>query len=203
MAYDTPDVTHAKELPDFVSWSTFPFDGEFKIRALDPPVELEPDREGEDPNTCTACKRPDDEYIWVDNRWRLRALGPTGLPIVLMLETRSHLDLGDLPNLLATEMGILTVRLERAIRCVDGVARVHVNRWGDGSAHLHLWFLARPYGQLQLRGTFLSLWDDVLPPVAERSWRENVAFVAAYLAEHGGQAIAVPPPIAWGVDSEG
>ncbi len=39
----------------------------------------------------------------------------------------------------------MTVRLERAIRSLDGVARVHVNRWGDGSAHLHLWFLARPY----------------------------------------------------------
>ena len=70
--------------------------------------------------------------------------------MVLILESRSHLDLGDLPNLLAAELGVMTVRLERAIRSLDEVAQVHVNRWGDGAAHLHLWFLGRPAGQLQL-----------------------------------------------------
>jgi hypothetical protein len=116
---------------------------------------------------------------------------------VLILESRSHLDLGDLPNLLAAELGVMTVRLERAIRSLAGVARVHVNRWGDGSAHLHLWFLARPHGRLQLRGTFLSLWDDILPTVPEDQWRENLALVAAWLADFGGRAIAEPPRIEW------
>ena len=122
---------------------------------------------------------------------------PTGLPMVLILESRSHLDLGDLPNLLAAELGVMTVRLERAIRSLDGVARVHVNRWGDGAAHLHLWFLARPYGRLQLRGTFLPLWDDILPPIPEEQWRENLALVAAWLAEFGGRPLAEPPRIQW------
>jgi hypothetical protein len=122
---------------------------------------------------------------------------PTGLPMVLILECRSHLDLGDLPNLLAAELGVMTVRLERAIRTLDEVARVHVNRWGDGSAHLHMWFLARPYGRLQLRGTFLSLWDDILPVIPEQQWRENLALVAAWLAEFGGRANAEPPHIQW------
>ncbi|WP_239082213.1 hypothetical protein [Actinoplanes teichomyceticus] len=117
--------------------------------------------------------------------------------MVLILECRSHLDLGDLPNLLAAELGVMTVRLERAIRSLDGVARVHVNRWGDGSAHLHMWFLARPYGRLQLRGTFLSLWDDILPVIPEHQWRENLALVAAWLAEFGGQANAEPAHIQW------
>ena len=122
---------------------------------------------------------------------------PTGLPMVLILECRSHLDLGDLTNLLAAELGVMTVRLERAIRSLDGVARVHVNRWGDGAAHLHMWFLARPYGRLQLRGTFLSLWDDILPVIPEHQWRENLALVAAWLAEFGGKAIAEPAHIQW------
>jgi hypothetical protein len=122
---------------------------------------------------------------------------PTGLPMVLILECRSHLDLGDLPNLLAAELGVMTVRLERAIRSLDGVARVHVNRWGDGAAHLHMWFLARPHGRLQLRGTFLSLWDDILPVIPEQQWRENLALVAAWLAGFGGTAIAEPPHIQW------
>ncbi|WP_255540598.1 hypothetical protein [Micromonospora sp. 4G55] len=117
--------------------------------------------------------------------------------MVLILESRSHLDLGDLPNLLAAELGVMTVRLERAIRSLDGVARVHVNRWGDGSAHLHMWFLARPYGRLQLRGTFLSLWDSILPPISESRWRENLAMVAAWLAEFGGRPLAEPPRIQW------
>jgi hypothetical protein len=115
----------------------------------------------------------------------------------LILECRSHFDLGDLPNLLAAELGVMTVRLERAIRSLDGVARVHVNRWGDGAAHMHMWFLARPAGRLQLRGTFLSLWDDILPAIPEQQWRENLALVAAWLAEFGGTAIAEPTHIQW------
>ncbi|WP_370321387.1 hypothetical protein [Actinoplanes sp. ATCC 53533] len=117
--------------------------------------------------------------------------------MVLILECRSHFDIGDLPNLLAAELGVMTVRLERAIRSLDGVARVHVNRWGDGSAHLHMWFLARPYGRLQLRGTFLSLWDDLLPVIPEEQWLENLALVAEWLAGFGGRAIAEPPHIHW------
>jgi hypothetical protein len=117
--------------------------------------------------------------------------------MVLILESRSHLDLGDLPNLLAAELGVMTVRLERAIRSLDGVARVHVNRWGDGSAHLHLWFLARPAGRLQLRGPFLSLWDEILPQISDAQWRENLALVAAWLAEFGGRPLAEPPRIEW------
>ena len=185
-------------LPDFTRWPSFPFEGDLRVKQLDDPVAVEPPRKGEDAGDCVACNAPDDAYIWVSERWRVRAMDrPTGLPMVLILESRSHLDLGDLPNLLAAELGVMTVRLERAIRSLDGVARVHVNRWGDGSAHLHMWFLARPYGRLQLRGTFLSLWDDILPPIPEEQWRENLALVAAWLAEFGGRPLAEPPHIQW------
>ncbi|MEV6303751.1 hypothetical protein AB0M02_30395 [Actinoplanes sp. NPDC051861] len=185
-------------LPDFTRWPSFPFEGDMRVKKLAQPVEVEPPRSGEDASDCVACGTPDDAYIWVSERWRVRAMDrPTGLPMVLILECRSHLDLGDLPNLLAAELGVMTVRLERAIRSLDGVARVHVNRWGDGSAHLHMWFLARPYGRLQLRGTFLSLWDDILPVIPETQWRENLALVAAWLADFGGKANAEPAHIQW------
>jgi hypothetical protein len=190
---DTPS-----KLPAFVAWPSFPFEGQLRPKRLDPPVAEEPPREGDDPSTCTACGASDDVYIWASDRWRVRAMDrPSGLPAVLILESRSHLDLGDLTNLLAAELGVMTVRLERAIRSLDGVERVHVNRWGDGAAHLHLWFLARPVGQLQLRGSFLSLWDDILEPIPESVWRENLAHVAAWLADFGGRAIAEPPRIEW------
>lgn len=185
-------------LPDFTRWPSFPFEGDMRVKPLAAPVDVEPPRSGEDGADCVACSTPDDAYIWVSERWRVRAMDrPTGLPMVLILECRSHLDMGDLPNLLAAELGVMTVRLERAIRSLDGVARVHVNRWGDGSAHLHMWFLARPYGRLQLRGTFLSLWDDILPVIPEQQWRENLALVAAWLADFGGKANAEPAHIQW------
>jgi hypothetical protein len=195
-------VSHVPEkpapLPDFTRWPSFPFEGDLRIKKLAEPVDVEPPRSGEDAEDCIACNTSDDAYIWVSDRWRVRAMDrPTGLPIVLILECRSHLDLGDLPNLLAAELGVMTVRLERAIRSLDGVARVHVNRWGDGSAHLHMWFLARPYGRLQLRGTFLSLWDDILPTIPEQQWHENLALVAAWLAEFGGRVNAEPAHIQW------
>jgi hypothetical protein len=193
-----PENSAPIPLPDFTRWPSFPFEGDMRVKPLAPPVPVEPPRSGEDAGECVACNTPDDAYIWVSERWRVRAMDrPTGLPMVLILECRSHLDLGDLPNLLAAELGVMTVRMERAIRSLDGVARVHVNRWGDGSAHLHMWFLARPYGRLQLRGTFLSLWDDILPTIPEQQWRGNLALVAAWLAEFGGRALAEPPHIQW------
>lgn len=185
-------------LPPFASWQSFPFEGDLRVKPLDDRVAVEPARHGENPAECLACRAPDDSYIWVSERWRVRSLdAPTGLPMVLILEPRSHLDLGDLPNMLAAELGVLTVRIERAIRSLDGVGRVHVNRWGDGAFHLHVWFFARPHGQLELRGTFLSLWNELLPPVEEGPWRENLALVAAWLEEFGGKALAEPPRINW------
>jgi hypothetical protein len=194
---DSPTTSQAT-LPSFTSWPSFPFEGQFTIKALDPTVETEPPRKGEDIAECTACNTSDASYIWVNERWRVRALEkPTGLPMVLLLEPRSHLDMGDLSNLLAAELGVMTVRLERAIRSMDNVARVHVYRWGDGTAHLQLWFMARPQGRLQLRGTFLPMWDEIMPSVDEAQWKENLALIAAWLAEFGGTAVAEPPRIDW------
>jgi diadenosine tetraphosphate (Ap4A) HIT family hydrolase len=185
-------------LPAFTTWDTFPFEGDLQVRKLEAPVAEEPARKGEEIADCKACQAGDDAYVWVNERWRVRSMDrPTGLPMILILEPRSHLDLGDLSNLLAGELGVLTVRIERAMRSLDGVARVHVNRWGDGAAHLHLWFMARPKGQLQLRGSFLPMWDDILPPVNEAQWRENLALIAAWLEDFGGTAVAQPPKIEW------
>ncbi|GAA1328279.1 hypothetical protein GCM10009635_24570 [Actinocatenispora thailandica] len=177
-------------LPEFVNWPTFPFSGSLTVRPLEPPALPEPPRDGEEIATCRACQAHDDAYVWVDERWRVKATDqPPGLPLVLYLEPRMHLDLGDLPNLEAAELGLLTVRIERAMRSLPGVARVHVNRWGDGAAHLHFCFLARPAGALQLRGSFLSMWDDILPPISTHDWRENQSFVAAWLADQGGTSM--------------
>ena len=64
--------------------------------------------------------------------------------MIVILQPREHCDLGDLPPHLAGELGPLIVRVERAVDAVGEIGRVHVGRWGDGSAHLHFWFIARP-----------------------------------------------------------
>lgn len=175
-------------MPSVADWETFPFEGDLVVRRLEPPAQ-EPSRDGEDPRECRACTAPDEDFLWTDDDWRLGALrGPSGLPVVVMLYPRAHHDLGDLPDELAAGLGRLTVRVERAIRTVGDIERVHVGRWGDGSAHLHVWFFGRPTGLNQLRGSFAAIWDDILPPVPEAEWRADLAVVARHLAAGGGVA---------------
>ena len=77
-------------------------------------------------------------------------------------------------------------RVARAIASVQEVGRVHVNRWGDGSEHFHIWFLARPQGMRQLRGALLAVWDDLLPKVPQSEWDRNRRAVAEAMAAGGG-----------------
>ncbi|MFJ4205312.1 hypothetical protein ACIP2Y_37555 [Streptomyces sviceus] len=173
-------------------WETFPFEceGDLRVRPLQPPVLPEPARSGEDgPEGCHTCRKPVTEALWADDHWRLDAVGSESrLPAVVMLQPRGHYDLSELPAEQTAELGPLLQRVERAVLGLDGVARVHVNRWGDGAAHLHFWFLARPAGLLQLRGTFLPVWEELLPPVPDEERRQAHRRIAAALAAEGGTA---------------
>jgi hypothetical protein len=171
-------------MPPVEEWDSFPFDGEMTPRALRPPVEREDPRHGEGGVDCRACQAGDDKYVWVTERWRLYPVGPTGLPLVLILEPREHFSApADLPDELAAELGILLSRIERAISSIGDFGRVHVCRWGDGGEHLHWWFMARPARIPQLIGSFAAIWDDILPPVPEEIWRKDVDAVVAALEE--------------------
>jgi diadenosine tetraphosphate (Ap4A) HIT family hydrolase len=169
-------------MPPVHDWETFPFDGELRPRPLLPPVEREKARKGEGGVDCEECARSDDEFIWTSERWRLLAPAPNGLPVVILLEPREHFaEPGDMPDHLASELGIMLARVERAVRSVGQIGRVHVCRWGDGSEHLHWWFMARPPRIPQLIGSFAAVWDDVLPPTPEDIWRANLDAVVAAL----------------------
>ena len=177
-------VKDSLRMPPVEEWDSFPFGGELTPRALRPPVEQEEPRHGEGGVDCRACGRGDDTYAWVNERWRLYPVGPTGLPLVMILEPRQHVSApGDLPEELAAELGILLGRIERAITSLGNVGRVHVCRWGDGGEHLHWWFMARPARIPQLIGSFAAIWDDILPPVPEDVWRADVDAVVATLEE--------------------
>ena len=146
----------ALRMPPLETWEQWPFEGDVRPRELRPPEERERPRHGEGGVDCQRCAAADDEYLWTNENWRLWAFDrPSGLPVVVLL-----------------------ARIERAVRSVGEIGRVHVCRWGDGGEHLHWWFMARPARIPQLVGSFAAIWDDVLPPVPEEIWRENLAAVA-------------------------
>jgi diadenosine tetraphosphate (Ap4A) HIT family hydrolase len=178
-------VKDSLRMPPVEEWDTFPFDGDMRPRTLLPPVEREKPRFGQGGVDCRRCQTPDEEYLWTDERWRLASLPePTGLPVIVLLESREHFDApGDLPEDVAAELGVMLGRVERAVRSIGEIGRVHVCRWGDGSEHLHWWFMARPARVPQLIGSFAAIWDDILPPIPEEIWRANLNAVVAALEE--------------------
>jgi hypothetical protein len=150
-------------LSRMTGWEVFPFEPEgLRVVPLDQPVLPEAARDGEGGVDCQACAKRD-AGIWVHDRWRLSAFDESGAPLVLMLHSRQHFDLPTLSDELAAELGVLIVHIVRAVELLPHVARAHVSRWGDGGAHLHVFFFARPEGFAQLRGTCLAVWDDLLP----------------------------------------
>jgi diadenosine tetraphosphate (Ap4A) HIT family hydrolase len=170
----------------------FPLEGAMTTKPLDPPILPEPARRGEaGGEDCLGCSDRLELTAWQDARWQVGIPPqPHGLPMVAILQPRAHHDLEDLPPDLAAELGPMIQRVARAIGRIDSVGRVHVNRWGDGSLHFHVWFLARPKGMWQMRGAMLAVWDDLLPRVPDEEWQRNRRLVAAALAEEGGSPLA-------------
>ena len=190
---ETPEQLHARaagalRTPPVNEWDTWPFDGEIRPKRLEP-LTPEPAIEGQDGVGCRACGKPDSEYLWVNERWRLTSLGePSGLPVVVLLEPREHYaGPADLPPELACEQGVMLGRVERAVLAVGGIARVHIGRWGEGAEHLHWWFIARPEGFGQLLSSMAEIWDEVLPLTPREVWQGNLERVVAAL-EHDGAA---------------
>jgi hypothetical protein len=168
----------ALRTPPVEEWETWPFVGPVTPHALHPPAAKEKPRHGAGGVDCHRCNEGDTGAIWSDADWIVRAFPrPTGLPMVVLLETRMHCDFGDLPHNLAVALGPLMQRVQRAVFAIGDIGNVHVCRWGDGSEHLHWWFMARPARIPQLIGSFAAIWDDVLPPLPEDVWNANVEIV--------------------------
>jgi diadenosine tetraphosphate (Ap4A) HIT family hydrolase len=187
------DGEHRLPLARMTGWDISPFEQEgLLVAPLRPPVLPEPPRHGEDPADCGACRKRD-EGIWLNERWRLTRITGVGVPLVLMLHPRDHHDLADLPDDLAAELGVLTTHIARHIQALPNIARAHVYRIGDGGAHLHVWFFARPEGQSQLYGSWMVIWDDLLPEYpAEVADADAETVADALVASYGG---ARNPPV--------
>ena len=171
-------------LDELIADPWFPFEGDVRVKQLLPRQVPEPERTSVRAEDCSACAKDDSEYVWTDANWRLRGDGEPG-PIagIVLLEPRGHYDsFADLPPELLAELGPRTARVERSLLALRDVARVHVARWGDGMGHFHLWFFPRPLGQLQLRGSMLPVWLDVLPPLPDAEKDSALSWIAAALA---------------------
>ena len=180
--------------PPHSEWDIFPWEvanGAVAPRVLRPPAD-EPARLGEHNGACDACSGFEPErVVWEDDGWVLVHRGqPSGLPLVLVLHTREHLDFGGMDDELASEYGRIANRLVRIMEHLPDIGRVHVQRIGDGGAHLHIWFLARTRRLANVLGSFAAEWDDILPPGPEDVWRDDLHTVATKLANWGGTARA-------------
>ena len=175
-------------LSRMTGWDISPFEQTgLRVAPLRRPVLPEPPREGDDATDCASCRRRD-EGIWFDENWRLTRVAGVGVPLVLMLHPRDHYDLADLTDDLAAGMGVLTTHIARHVQALPNVSRAHVYRIGDGGAHLHVWFFARPEGQAQLYGSWLVVWDDLLPEYPAEVAEADAATVADALIEsYGGR----------------
>ncbi len=190
-ALNAADSDRRMPLSRLTAWEIFPFEPDgLRVVPLRKPALPEPSRRGEDGSPCEACATVDRGEVWQDDRWRLVAFSETsGAPLVLMLQPKSHFDLTDLPDDLAGELGVLMTHIARAVESLPHIARAHVSRWGDGGAHLHVFFFARPEGFVQLQGTCFAIWDDLLPPTPREVRDSDASDVARMLeTSYGGRA---------------
>lgn len=178
-----------EEMP---GWDIFPFELDtLRIKPLQPLAAAEPARRGEDPAECWCNQdevpaRIADNVVWSNERWLVTLDHQMRLPMACNLLPREHCDLTDVPDHLSGEMGLLIVAISAAIEGLPSVGRSQLAKYGDGGAHLHLFFFGRPDRMLQLRGSPLLDWEENLPSVPLEVLRANAAYVAARLVERVG-----------------
>lgn len=178
-------------VPDVVTWPIFPFKGDLSVRTVRPFDDHDRPREGEPGADPCFCENPDNDrpIVWSNERWEVGPIefGPgRAAPVpAYMLRTVAHMDIEDFDDEYAAELGIMTIRMERAVKAIGSIGRVHFNRWGDGGSHFHVWFLGRPLGAWQLSGFALPLWGFVLPPLDAHVRAANDEIVRVSLDTHG------------------
>jgi len=174
-------------------WDVFPWevvDGELVPKVVRPPLAAEAPRKGEPGGQpCPSCAGSGEPSIWENERWRVRPLPRAGMPLILILESREHVDYTDLDDEQAAEYGRINIWLCRIMSKLPYAGRVHVCRWGDGGSHLHVWFIVRPERMPRILGSMAIEWDEMLPPPPEDIWRADLKAVADRLATHDGRSL--------------
>lgn len=186
------DGTGRLPVPSIGEWDVFPWevvDGQIAPKELTAPVESEKERAGVDGVDCHICAGSGVRIWESDDFHVVRGPEPTGMPLVLWLNLNEHMDFTDLDDDRAAAFGRTSVWLARIMSALPHIGRVHVNRWGDGSEHMHAWFIARPARLPRILGSYAVEWDEILPPGPRDIWLEDCATVATKLANHAGRAL--------------
>ncbi|MGH3359272.1 MAG: hypothetical protein ACRDO7_10750 [Nocardioidaceae bacterium] len=115
----------------------FGFEGDLRLRPLEPMLVPERPRQGErDATDCFHCTRGKAEAIWRDDVWHVGHPPRIGLPFFAGLAPNAHVRLDELAGDELTTFGGVVQRLAAAVASIDGVARTHFSRWGDGGESL-------------------------------------------------------------------
>ncbi len=180
-------------MPPVQDWDAFPWevvDGALVPKVLRPPADEAP-RIGADGVGCFNCAGDGNAIrVWENDRWKVsHPEKPGGLPLVLWLASKEHFDFPEMDDELASEYGRISTWLCRIIENLPHIGRVHACRWGDGSEHLHAWFIARTARLPGVIGSMAVEWHELLPPVPEEVWRADIRTVAHKLANHDGWAL--------------
>jgi diadenosine tetraphosphate (Ap4A) HIT family hydrolase len=160
---------------------TFPYEEPLVPRSPAERVIPEPPRRGEPGgDSCGICGGQATSAVWSDAHWTLHPPVGGSLAGAVWLASREHVDsFCDLPDDVAARFGTVVAKVERAMLSDEGVARVHLYRWGDGGSHFHVWMLPRPLGMLEAKGMMLPLWEDALPNVSDEELRAAAERIAA------------------------
>ncbi|CUR59066.1 conserved hypothetical protein [metagenome] len=181
---DHLDAAGRPPVGGMADWEVFPFEREgLRPKVMGERVVPEPDRSrGADAcGTCKALAR-DELVLHAGERLSVIRPGGTSLMFVANVVARRHERLDDLDEAADEELGRLVARTYRALRALPGVGNVQVSKWENGGGHLSVNVLARPLGVLELRGSNLPIWADMLPNIPQDEYDERADVVRAALA---------------------
>ncbi len=181
---DHLDAAGRPALGGMAGWEVFPFERDgLTPRAMGERVVPEPDRArpATECGTCRALAR-DDLVLHTGTRLAVVRPGGTSLMFVANVVARDHERLDDLDEEADEELGRLVARTYRALRALPGVGNVQVCKWENGGGHLSVNVLARPLGVLELRGSNLPVWADMLPDIPQDEYDRRAEAVRAALA---------------------
>ncbi|WP_210652078.1 hypothetical protein [Nocardioides sp. SYSU D00065] len=165
-------------------WEVFPFERDgLRARPLTEYADPEPDRR-RDPADCRTCRALSSaaQVLHTGDRLAVIRPGATSLPFVANVVAREHELLDDVDDDAHAELGRLLARTYLAVQALDGVGNVHITKWENGSGHLSVNVMARPRGVLQLRGSNLPVWADMLPDIPQDEYDARAEAVRAALA---------------------
>lgn len=175
----------SRQLEQINRWETFPLQGRLELKALDPPRE-EPERQGAGAIDCPVCSEHPADLLWSGKRWKISQWeSPRAFPSVFVTPVL-HFELSTMSLDTLAEVGIVLKRASAALERLDGVERAHIEARCDGGEHMHWMLMGRPSNALQIRGTFLPLWDMLLPPMPPALWRAVGVEVGRNIDLEGG-----------------